>query len=397
MLLGGTGGHITPGLAIGTMLKNEGHEVIFIGTEYGMEKDLIPKAGFDLKYIHASGLVAGILGKIKAMINLKKGITDCKKIIKEEKPDMCIGTGGYVTAPLMIAAKQLKIHTLIHESNALPGKTTKLMANKIDEVAVGFEETKDRLKAKNVVVTGNPNKMNLNSLTREEAKEIIGINKKLLLIFGGSQGAKKINETIVNIISQNGFGDYDVIYATGPKNYEEVKNSVLNIKNKEDYEFKDEEDALILEKTNSNSSLTITTSQNGINKDVATISNSSRITIKKFIYNMEEVMKAADLVICRSGALTCTEIAEVGVASILIPFPYAAENHQFYNAKTLENVGASEIIEEKILTTDLLVERINGIINNDNLLASMCENSKKLRKGNPIENIKQEINKILAQ
>ena len=112
---------------------------------------------------------------------------------------------------------------------------------------------------------------------------------------------------------------------------------------------------------------------------------------------MEEVMKAADLVICRSGALTCTEIAEVGVASILIPFPYAAENHQFYNAKTLENVGASEIIEEKILTTDLLVERINGIINNDNLLASMCENSKKLRKGNPIENIKQEINKILAQ
>ena len=131
MLLGGTGGHITPGLAIGTMLKNEGHEVVFIGTEYGMEKDLIPKAGFDLKYIHASGLVAGILGKIKAMINLKKGITDCKKIIKEEKPDMCIGTGGYVTAPLMIAAKQLNIHTLIHESNALPGKTTKLMENVI--------------------------------------------------------------------------------------------------------------------------------------------------------------------------------------------------------------------------------------------------------------------------
>lgn len=376
------------------MLKNEGHEVIFIGTEYGMEKDLVPKAGFDIKYIHASGFVSSLKGKIKAIINLKKGISDCKKIIEEEKPDMCIGTGGYVTAPLMISANKLRIHTLIHESNALPGKTTKLMSNKVDEVAVGFEETKNLLSKGNVVVTGNPNKMNLNKLSREEAKHKIGIQGKLLLIFGGSQGAKKINETIIDIISSKQFGNYNVIYATGPKNYEEVKDNLIK-SSKDMYEIDVKEDSLTLDLIDKDASYTFTSNQSGINKDIKTIDSSNKITIKKFIYNMEEVMKAADLVICRSGALTCTEIAEVGIASILIPFPYAAENHQFYNAKTLENVSAAEIIEEKDLSKELLVERINSIINNDELLATMCENSKKLRKGSPIDNIKNEIYNIL--
>jgi UDP-N-acetylglucosamine--N-acetylmuramyl-(pentapeptide) pyrophosphoryl-undecaprenol N-acetylglucosamine transferase len=119
---GGTGGHITPGISIATALKNDGHEIIFIGTENGMEKDLVPKAGFDIKYIHASGLKSGIKNKIQAIKDLFDGIKDCKKIIDEEKPDMCIGTGGYVTAPLIMAARRLKIHTLIHESNALPRK-----------------------------------------------------------------------------------------------------------------------------------------------------------------------------------------------------------------------------------------------------------------------------------
>ena len=125
MLHGGTGGHITPGIAIGTMLKNCGHEVIFVGTEGGMEKDLVPKAGFDIKFIHASGLTAGLVHKINAIKNLNKGTTDCKNLIKEIKPDMCIGTGGYVTAPLMFAAIDNKIPTLIHESNALPRKNYK--------------------------------------------------------------------------------------------------------------------------------------------------------------------------------------------------------------------------------------------------------------------------------
>jgi len=389
---GGTGGHITPGLAIGSMLKNEGHEVLFIGTEKGLEKDLIPKAGFEIKYIHASGLVSDFQGKLEALDNLNKGVVDCLKIISDEKPNMCIGTGGYVTAPLMLAALRKKIPTLIHESNALPGKTTKLVSRRINEVCVGFEETKNKLKRGNIVVTGNPNKMGLNNLTKEEAKSKIGVNNKLLLIFGGSQGAKKINETIIDAIEKTKFNGYDVIYATGPKNYDDVKNALKEFVTKI-YDVTEDEDSITLS-VNTNS-LTLTTNEDGISKDVKTVQNSNRIIIKKFIYNMEEVMKASDLVVCRSGALTCSEIAEVGVASILIPFPFAAENHQFYNAKTLENVGAGEIIEEKNLTTELLVERINSIMNNDDLLVNMAENSKKLRTGNPIENIKNEIYKIL--
>ena len=402
MLHGGTGGHITPGIAIAKALEENGEEVVFIGTENGMEKDLIPKAGFKIIYIHASGLRSGIKNKINAINDLNKGVTECKKIIEQEKPDMCIGTGGYVTAPLLMAAKRLRIPSLIHESNALPGKTTSLMAPRIDAVAVGFKETKDRLKRGNIIVTGNPNKMGLNMLSKQEAKNKIGVEGKLLLIFGGSQGAKKINETVLSIINQKLFGEYTVIYATGPKHFEEITNEVKQFNDK--YEIEEKEDEIVLYKKMGGieNSFTFTSSIEGINKDIKTIESNfidrtHPIIIKKFIYNMEEVMKASDLVICRSGALTCTEIAEVGVASILIPFPYAAENHQLYNAKTLENVEAAIIIEEKVLNTKLLVERINDIILNDELLEKMAENSKKLKVGNPIQNIKTKIYLIVAK
>jgi len=397
---GGTGGHITPGISIASALKEDGHDVIFIGTEKGMEKDLIPKAGFEIKYIHASGLTSGFINKVKAVNNLNKGISECLEIINDEKPDMCIGTGGYVTAPLMLAANKLKIPTLIHESNALPGKTTTLLASRINEVAVGFVEAKEKLNKDNVVVTGNPNKMRLNTLSKEEAKKRIGVEGKLLLIFGGSQGALKINQTILSLIDKKQFGDYTVIYATGPKHFEEIKEIVLN--KVKGYEIEQKEDEIVLFKyqENETSTLTFTSSKTGAETNVKTIDSSFSdkahpIIIKKFIYNMEEVMKASDLVICRSGALTCTEIAEVGVASILIPFPHAAENHQYYNAKTLQNVKAGIIIEEKDLVPDILIQEINNIITKDNMLNVMAENSKMLRMGNPIDNIKYEIYKIL--
>ncbi|MBR3281534.1 MAG: UDP-N-acetylglucosamine--N-acetylmuramyl-(pentapeptide) pyrophosphoryl-undecaprenol N-acetylglucosamine transferase [Clostridia bacterium] len=399
---GGTGGHITPGIAIAKALKENGEEVIFIGTENGMEKDLVPNAGFDIKYIHASGLKSGLVNKLKAINDLNKGIKECIKIIEEEKPDMCIGTGGYVTAPLLMAANKIKIPSLIHESNALPGKTTSLMAKRVNEVAVGFEEAKNRLKKGNIVVTGNPNKMGLNSLTKQEAKDKIDIEGKILLIFGGSQGAKKINETILSIIDQKLFGEYTVIYATGPKHFNEIANELKRSNDK--YEIEENEDEILLYKIlgDINGSLTFTSSKEGINKDIKTIDSNlidrkHPIIVKKFIYNMEEVMKASDLVICRSGALTCTEIAEVGVASILIPFPYAAENHQFFNAKTLENVNAAIIIEEKDLNTKLLIERINDIILNDEQLEEMAANSKKLKIDNPIGRIKEEIYNIVEK
>ena len=352
MAAGGTGGHITPGIAIATMLRNKGHEVVFVGTDKGLETDLVPKAGFKLKMIHAVGLKGGIVNNAKALIELGKGINECKKLIKEEKADMVIGTGGYVTAPLIIAGINLKVPTMIHESNALPGKTTKWLAKKVSLVAVGFEDAKKRLgNLDNVICTGNPNKMGINDMTKEEAKKRLDVNGKLVLVFGGSQGAKKINETMIELINSKGFQGFEVIYATGSKHYDNILAKLKEVP--------------------------------------------ANVKIEKYIYNMEEVMRASDIVVCRSGALTISELSTVGVGSILIPFPYAAENHQYYNAKTLEDAGAGIIIEEKNLTSEVLKLKIEELIGNEDKLNEMRINAKKIEKKNVLEEIEKNIYKVL--
>lgn len=350
---GGTGGHITPGIAIANMLKNRGDEVKFVGTETGMERDLVPKAGYDLEYIHAEGLHRGLsLKNIKTLMTLKKGIDDCLKIIDDEKPNIVIGTGGYVTAPLMIAGIKRKIPTMIHESNALPGKTTIWLSKKVDVIALGFEDAKKRVpNAKCAVFTGNPTKV-ADNLNKKEMKEKLGIKGRSVLIFGGSQGARKINDTIIEMINENKDLGYQVIYATGPKNYDEVI-SKINVTN-------------------------------------------DRFKIEKYIYNMPEVMTASDLVVCRSGALTVTEISILGVPSIMVPFPYAAENHQYYNAKTLEDAGAGIIIEEKDLTKDVLESKIESIINNESKLHEMSMNAKKIGDNKALLRIENEIDKLVG-
>lgn len=358
MAAGGTGGHITPGIAIATMLKNKGHEVVFVGTEKGLEVDLVPKAGFELRFIHATGLKGGLVNDLKALMVLEKGINECKKLINEIKPDIVIGTGGYVTAPLIIAGINQKIPTMIHESNALPGKTTKWLAKKVDSVAVGFEDAKHRLgDLDNIVCTGNPNKMGLSKLTKEEAKQKLNIQGKLVLVFGGSQGAKKLNETMIEYLNSKDFSmckeKYNIIYATGPTHYDEIISQIKELP--------------------------------------------ENVKVERYIYNMEEVMRASDIVISRSGALTVSEISTVGVASILIPFPYAAENHQYYNAKTLQDAEASIIIDEKDLTYENLDNKIEEIINDDKRLKAMQKNAKKLEKKNVMQKIMGEINRIVGK
>ena len=215
---GGTGGHINPGIAIGKMLKENGNIVKFVGTRDGMEKDLVPKAGFEIEYVHSEGLHRGLsLKNFKTLNTLNKGVVDCFRLIENEKPDLVIGTGGYVTAPLIIAGLKRKIPTMIHESNALPGKTTIWLSRRVDVIALGFEEAKKHLThAKNAICTGNPTSMNV-TYTKEDMKKKLGIKGKLLLVFGGSQGAKRINETMIDFINNEPKNDYEIIYAAGPK------------------------------------------------------------------------------------------------------------------------------------------------------------------------------------
>jgi len=215
----GTGGHINPALAIANKIKekDKNSEIVFIGTTRGLENDLVPKAGYKLKTIEAYGLSKDLKKLYKTFI----GIGQAKKIIQEFKPDIVIGTGGYICGPTVIAAKRCKIPVLLHESNAFPGKAVQMLAKRTNTICVSFEEAKNRIKdTHKVVVTGTPVKIKKKEYTDVQKAEILkkyGITTKslpIVLIFGGSQGARRINETIIEIINKNMNRKYQIIWAT---------------------------------------------------------------------------------------------------------------------------------------------------------------------------------------
>lgn len=359
----GTGGHINPGIAIANKIREmePNSKVIFIGTNRGLEVDLVPRAGYELKTINAYGIERKItLENIKNLYSTIRSIKEAKKIIKEFSPDIVIGTGGYICMPVIIAANKMKIPTLLHESNAFPGVSVKLLSKKVDEVLVGFEDAKERLpKAKKVVVTGNPTKIKKNNFTSDKRALIIKniglqVDKPIVLVFGGSQGAKSINESFIDIINNKKNANYQIIWATGPTQYEEIKEK--------------------------------------LNMDIEHIPN---VKIIPYIYNMEEVMSAVDLVICRSGAMTITEISIIGKPAIFIPFPYATENHQEYNAKVLEKVGAAKIILDKNLNANILNSEIESIIGNKETLRKMSNNTAKTAIFDATDRIYNEIKLII--
>ena len=330
----GTGGHINPALAIANKIKQEepNSKIVFIGTDRGLENDLVPRAGYELKTIDAYGFNRKIsIDNIKKIYKTFKSIKQVKKIIEEVKPDIMIGTGGYICVPVGLAASKESVPIVLHESNAFPGVAIKILSKKANTILLGFEDAKKRIpKAKNVVVVGNPTKVKKLNLTQKQKEDIINkiglnTNKPILLVFGGSQGAQRINESLINIINEHLNTNYQIIWATGPNQYDEIKSKLksLNI----------------------------------------SINNIKDVKILPYIYNMEEVMNCADLVVSRSGAMTITEISVVGKPSIFIPFPYATENHQEYNARVLENVNAAKIILDSKLDEKILNSTINEIIN----------------------------------
>lgn len=356
----GTGGHINPGIAIANKIKKEYKDakITFIGTTRGLENDLVPRAGYDLKTIDAYGFSRKLtLSNFKNIIKTLKSFKDAKKIVKELNPSIVIGTGGYICGPVMLAAKKYNIPTVLHESNAFPGVTVKMLASKVDTVLVGFKDAKDRLpKAKNVVVTGTPTKFNKVDLKQEEKERIkkeLGIknNLPIVLIFGGSQGAKSINEALIEMIKHEANKTYQIIWAVGQKHYSDVKKEI-----------------------------------DKIGKSIKNIRNT---TIMSYIYNMEEVMNLADIIVSRSGAMTITEVAIAEKPAIFIPFPFATENHQEYNARVLEKVGAAKIILDKNLNSEILEKTLNELVKDKNTLKSMGENARKAK----IDNVEQKIYK----
>ena len=362
----GTAGHINPGLAIANKIKKEQEdsEIIFIGTTRGLENDLVPRAGYELKTIEAYGLSKEIsVDNLKKMIKTLKGFGEAKKIIKEFKPDIVIGTGGYICGATITAAHSLNIPTVLHESNAFPGKAIKMLAKKTDTILVSFEDAIPRIKnCKNVVFTGTPVKIKKRNYTEEEKRKIIyemdlEIDKPIVLVFGGSQGAKKINDTIIDMVKNNLNTDYQIVWATGPKQYDNIKEELENLS--------------------------------------LNIENIKNMKILPYIYNMEEVMNVVDLIIARSGAMTITEISNLGKPSILIPLPNVSHNHQLYNAKALEKVGASKIILNDELNSTILNKTISDIVLNKDKQKEMGENALKISTVDSEDRIYEEIRKLV--
>ncbi len=357
----GTGGHINPGIAIANEIKkNEPNsEIIFIGTNNGIEKDLVPRAGYELKTLDAYGLQRKVsVQNLKRILKTLKSYKMAKEIVKEFKPDIIIGTGGYICGPVISAGLKYKIRTILHESNAFPGVAVKLLSRKVDTVMVGFEDTKNRLqKAKKIVVTGTPTKvckMELSESKKTELKKNLGIknNLPIVLAFGGSQGAESINKSLLEIINNRLNNDYQLVWAVGQNKYEDIKKQIRR---------------------------------------------SNNLKLLPYIYNMEEILNLADVVVARSGAMTITEITRCHKPAIFIPFPFATENHQEYNAKVLENVGAAKIILDKNLNSQILNKSINEIIKNREKMLEMGQKTEKIEIKNVEKRIYNEIKSLIKE
>lgn len=360
---GGTAGHINPALAIADKMKSVFPEtkILFVGKPDGMEKKLVSKAGYDFRGVEMMGFqrkptpknaVKNVKAAYCYFVSAKRAV---KKIINEFKPDLAVGTGGYVTATVLNQAAAMGIKTVTHESNSYPGLTTKMLSKKADKVLLATEDAKKHLKdSSRCIITGNPLRVNIPIEDRKSARERLGLPDNFtVLSFGGSLGANRITSAVAELISwELKTGCINHIHSYGSRNrdmfYEELnKNSITEDK--------------------------------------------SHHIFRDYIDNMYTCMCAADLIISRSGAMTVTELAEIGRASILVPFPQAAENHQYYNAKTLADKNAAIIIEDKELTGERLIETVSKLYFDRTTLIEMEKNADGMKKSNAADKILKEI------
>jgi len=353
---GGTAGHINPALTIARTIKSkcEGANILFIGNDNSLEKKLVEKAGFDIKFIRVTGFKRSIsLHNFKTVAWFLKSVSDCKKIIKEFGADLVIGTGGYVSGPAVYAAQSLGIKTCIHEQNAFPGLTTRFLAKRVDTVFISFESSRSYFKgAKKVVLTGNPLDSRFLFGNKAEARRELGIpdGEFYLLSFAGSLGARTVNETMIDVIVKNANeGDFYHTHATGSFGYKWMPDRLL---------------------------------EKGFD-----INKKGKIDVLEYIYDMPLRLAACDAVVCRAGAITLGELTALGKPSVLIPSPNVTNNHQYHNAMSLVNENAALIIEEKDLTPDLLYQKILQLKSDKELCKALSQNAQRLALLNAAEEI----------
>lgn len=350
---GGTGGHIYPALAIINKIKEKepNSEFIYIGTHNRMEKDIIPKHNIPFKSIEIYGFDRRNLFKnfktIKCLLTAKN---KCKKIIKEFKPDIVIGAGGYVTVPVIMAAHSLKIKTFIHEQNSIAGKANLMMSKKVDLIGVSFKSSMKEFPKEKTIFTGNPCSESAVKIEAMDKKELgLSNNKKLVLFVMGSLGASKVNEFLVKTMNLFKNKDYEILYVTGKNDFDNVSNNKFP----------------------------------------------NNVKVVPYIENMARIMKKTDLIVTRAGASTLSEIIALNIPSILIPSPYVPNNHQYINAMDLVNNSAGIIIEEKDLDSVKLVNEIDNLLENKEKIRKIKNNLNKLKIENSSTIIYNNIKKLI--
>ena len=333
---GGTGGHIYPALAIINKIKERepNSEFLYIGTHNRMEKDIVPKEGIPFKSIEIYGFDRkNIFRNFKVAHCLFKAQKQCKKWIKEFNPDIVIGVGGYVTAPVLKAASKLKIKTFLHEQNSVAGKANLYLAPHVDLIGVSFKSSMESFPKNKTIFTGNPcSEDALKKPPMEKSELGLDPNKKLVLIVMGSLGASSVNEILKETLPLVEQKPYQFLYVTGKGSYEEISKCKFP----------------------------------------------SNVKVLPYIDNMTRIMKRTDLIVTRAGASTLSEIIALQIPSILIPSPYVPNNHQFKNAMDLVNENAAVLIEEKNLNKDTLISAIDDIMTSSVKQKEMKQNLTKL-------------------
>lgn len=336
---GGTGGHIYPALAFIRYVQKiqPDSEFLYVGTHRGLENKIVPETGISFKTIKIQGFKRKLsLDNIKTVQLFLESIKRSKEILREFKPDVVIGTGGYVSGSVVYAAARMKIPTIVHEQNSVPGMTNKFLSRFADRVGICFPDAAQYFPESKTVLVGNPRAQEVVTSGKSEVLEQYGLLPDIptVLIFGGSQGALKINQAVIQTLPKFSQKDYQVLYASGDRYYNEIKEK------------------FDVEKINRN------------------------LSLQPYIKNMTDVMANVDLLIGRAGATSIAELTALGLPAILIPSPYVTNDHQTKNAQSLVNAGAVKMIPDVDLTGESLIDAVDEIMNDSEKREAMAKASR---------------------
>ncbi|RYL95483.1 undecaprenyldiphospho-muramoylpentapeptide beta-N-acetylglucosaminyltransferase [Sporolactobacillus sp. THM7-4] len=354
---GGTGGHIYPAMAVINHLKktNPDTEFLYVGAKNGLEKNIVSREGIPFESLNITGFKRKLsFENVKTVVRFLRGVSRSKKLIKDFRPDVIVGTGGYVCGPVVYAGARLGIPTIINEQNSVPGLTNKFLSRYVNKIAICLEAARSCFPKEKVVLTGNPRASEVITGNASRGRASLGLSerRKTVLIVGGSRGARPINEAVLEILGELKTRNYQVVYVTGEVHYDKVIRQAKSAGNPEN------------------------------------------VKIVPFIHQMPDVLAATDLTICRAGATSIAELTALGVPSVLIPSPYVTNNHQEKNARAIAANGAAKVLPENEMDGQKLLAIIDELINNPAALRNMHEAALKHGKPNAADEFGQLIVKL---